>query len=155
MRHLKWTAPALVATAVVGGIGTDVKSRWYAKLDKPSWQPPGEVFGPAWTTLYTLVAVASARTLDRIDDERERRRYARALAVNLGLNVAWSWVFFTGQRPKLALAEMLLLEASTLDLIRRSARADRPAAAMLAPYAAWNGFATALTTSIVRRNPDA
>lgn len=77
-RQLRWTAPALAATAVAGGIGTDVSSPWYRSLDKPPWQPPGTVFGPAWTTLYTLIAAASARSLDRIDDGTTRRRYARS-----------------------------------------------------------------------------
>lgn len=155
MSHLKWTAPALVGTAVTGGLGTDVKSRWYARLDKPSWQPPGWAFGPAWTTLYTLIAVASARTLDRIEDEDERRAYVGALALNLGLNVGWTWLFFTAKKPKWALAEILVLEASNLDLIRRSARIDGVSAALLAPYAVWTGFATALNASIAMANPDA
>ncbi len=152
-RHLLRTAPAVAATAVLGGIGTDVSSPWYRSLDKPSWQPPGAVFGPAWTTLYALTAAASARALDRMDDADERRRYAWALGVNLGLNTAWSWLFFTVKRPRLALVEMLLLEASTVDLLRRTGRVDRTGAALLVPYAGWNAFATALTASIVRRNP--
>lgn len=154
-RSLTRTAPALVATALVGGLGTDVKSRWYAQLDKPDWQPPGWVFGPAWTTLYALIATGSARALDRIEDDDERYRYALALGANLALNVGWTWVFFRGKRPKWALAEVVLLELSTIDLVRRTAKVDGTAAALLVPYAAWNGFATALTASIARRNPGA
>ena len=63
----------------------------------------------------------------------------------MALNAGWCWLFFTAQRPKAALAEILVLEASTLALTRRA-----PA---VAPYAAWNGFATALNAAIVRRNP--
>ena len=155
MRYLKWTAPALVGTAVAGGLGTDVRSRWYDGLDLPPWQPPRWAFGPAWTTLYILIAVASARTLERIEDDDERRAYARALAVNLGLNVAWTWIFFTAKRPRWSLAEILLLEASNLGLIRRSARVDGVAAGMLVPYAAWTAFATVLNAAIVNRNPQA
>ena len=155
MRYLKWTAPALVGTAVAGGLGTDVRSRWYDRLDLPPWQPPRWAFGPAWTTLYILIAVASARTLERIEDEDERRAYARALAVNLGLNVAWTWIFFTAKRPRWSLAEILVLELSTLGLVRRSARVDGVAAGMLVPYAAWTAFATTLNAAIVARNPQA
>ncbi len=154
-RALPATGAALVATAVVGGLGTDVRSAWYSRLVKPSWQPPGWVFGPAWTTLYSLIAVASARTLDRIDDPSERRRYQVSLAVNLVLNIGWTWIFFTAKRPRLALAEILLLEASTIDLLRRSARHDPTSGVLLAPYAAWVAFATALTAAIASRNPGA
>jgi tryptophan-rich sensory protein len=151
-RHLPMTAAAVTVTAVAGGIGTDVSSDWYSGLDKPSWQPPGWVFGPAWTTLYALIAVGSARVLDRAEPE-ERRAFGAALGVNLVLNTGWSWVFFTAKRPRWALAEVLLLEASTLDLLRRAQRVDPRAHWLLAPYAGWVGFASALTAGIARRNP--
>ncbi len=150
-RYLPRTAAAVAATAVAGGLGTDVRSQWYADLRKPSWQPPGWAFGPAWTTLYALTAVSGARVLARAD-ARERRRFARALGVNLALNTAWSWVFFTAKQPRWALAESMLLETSTLDLVRRARQVDPAAAALLAPYAGWVGFATALTAAIAREN---
>ena len=129
-----------------------MRSDWYAALDKPPWQPPGWAFGPAWTTLYALIAAGSARALDRATPA-ERRSLGTALGVNLVLNTGWTWVFFTGHRPRWALAEILVLEASTLDLVRRTGRVDPVAARLLTPYAAWVGFATALTASIARRNP--
>jgi benzodiazapine receptor len=84
--------------------------------------------------------------------EAERARLEPALWINLGLNAGWSWLFFTARRPDLALADVLLLNASNADLVRRAARHDRRAAAALAPYVAWTGFATALNWSIWRRN---
>jgi tryptophan-rich sensory protein len=47
-----------------------------------------------------------------------------------------------------------LLQASNLDLIRRSARVDQLSAALLVPYAGWTAFATALNAGIVRLNPE-
>lgn len=150
-RTLLRTAAAVVVTAVVGGIGTKPTSRWYQELHRPGWEPPGAVFGPVWTGLYAAIAVGAARAIDRAD-EQEAREIERALWVNLGLNTGWSWLFFTAQRPDLALGEVVALEVSTLDLIRRVGRVDRTAAVLLAPYAVWNGFATVLTADIVRRN---
>ena len=151
-RSLLATGAAVTATAVVGGLGTDVRSRWYRNLDKPAWQPPGWAFGPAWTTLYGLIAVGSARALDRADSPAERRTLWRALGTNLVLNAGWNWLFFKGRRPDLALAEVLVLEASSLDLARRAGRTDATAGRLLWPYAAWVAFATALNASIARRN---
>ena len=150
-RQLVRTAPAVVAGAVIGGLGTRPTSRWYRALDKPAWQPPAAVFAPVWTTLYVLIAGGTASAMARMD-ERERRSLERALWVNMGLNAGWCWLFFTAERPRLALAEIVLLEASTLDLLRRVNAVDPTAHAALAPYAVWNGFATALNASIVRRN---
>jgi translocator protein len=147
------TSAAVTATAVIGVLGTDVTSRWYRHLDKPAWQPPGAAFGPAWTTLYGLMAVASARTLDRLEEPGDRRAFATAFGANLMLNAGWNWLFFKARRPRWALTEILLMEVSTLDLTRRAAHVDRPAAKMLIPYAGWVAFATALNASIARRNP--
>jgi tryptophan-rich sensory protein len=142
--HLRRTVPPVVAAAVIGGIGTRPTSPWYRSLDKPSWQPPAWLFGPVWTALYASIAVGTARAMEQADDA-ERRSLERQLWANMALNAGWCWLFFTAERPRLALAEIAVLEASTLALTRRV-----PA---LAPYAAWNGFATALNASIARRNP--
>ena len=147
------TCAAVAATAVIGTLGTDVTSRWYHQLDKPAWQPPGAAFGPAWTTLYGLIAVAGARTLNRLQEPEERRAFATAFGANLLLNAGWNWLFFKARRPDWALAEILLMEVSTLDLTRRAAHVDPPAAKMFMPYAGWVAFATALNASIAARNP--
>jgi len=96
--------------------------------------------------------VSSARALDRAGPA-ERREIGTALGVNLLLNTGWTWIFLTARRPRWALAEILVLEASTVDLMRRSRRLDPAATGLLAPYAGWVAFATALTASIARRNP--
>ena len=151
--RLAGTSAAVAATAAIGGLGTDVTSRWYQDLDKPAWQPPGAAFGPAWTTLYGLIALSSARTLNKLEKPGERRAFTTAFGANLVLNAGWNWLFFKARRPRWALAEILLLEASTLDLTRRANKADTPAARMLVPYAGWVAFATALNASIAHRNP--
>ena len=149
------SSAAIAVTATVGSAGTDVKSTWYRRLDKPTWQPPGPAFGIAWTILYVLLAAASARALECAEqspDPAERNRYLRSYAVNLVLNASWTWTFFRAKRPPLALAEVVLLLASTLELTWRTRRLDRAAGMALLPYAGWPSFATALTAEIARRN---
>src|SRR5687767_12898401 len=82
---------AAIAVAVVGGLATDTASDWYQALDRPAWQPPGAVFGPVWTVIYVLIAVSA--TLAWRDLHGPRRRLVLGLfAVNLVLNVAWTWI---------------------------------------------------------------
>lgn len=145
---------ACAGAATLGALGTKVDSAWYKNLNKPVWQPPGWVFGPAWTTLYSLTALASGRVLTRLPTSQERRAYVGELGTNMAVNVAWSWLFFSARRPDASLIASALLEVSTLRLLRKAATVDRVSATMLAPYAAWVGFATALNGEILRLNPD-
>ncbi len=155
-RTLAATSVAVAATAAVGSLASrDVRSTWYARLRKPAFQPPGEVFPVVWTALYADIAVTSATAIDRLrDDGRgpEADALARALAVNLALNASWSWVFFAAHRLRSAVVVAGALAASSADLTRRVGRADRRAGAALAPYAVWCAFATVLSAAIWRRN---
>ncbi|BCJ46955.1 sensory protein TspO [Actinoplanes ianthinogenes] len=147
------TTAAVVAAAGAGSLATDPKSAWYRTLRKPSWQPPPAAFPAVWTPLYALIAVAGARALDRSPDAAGRRAFGWTYGVDLGLNAAWTLLFFGAKRPRLALAEILALNAANVVLWRQAGRIDRLAGAALAPYVAWCLFATALNTAIVRRNP--
>jgi hypothetical protein len=55
----------VTGVAVVGGLATDPGFRWYARLRKPVWQPPGSAFPLVSTPLYGLIAYVGARALDR------------------------------------------------------------------------------------------
>jgi len=46
---LGFTAGLLTAKAI---------PEWFATLNKPSFNPPGYLFGPVWTTLYLLMGVS-------------------------------------------------------------------------------------------------
>ena len=145
-----WAA-AVTAVAVVGGLATDTSSEWYRDLEKPSWQPPGSVFGPVWTVLYVLIAVAA--TLSFRDVGGPRRRLVLGLyAANLALNVAWTWIFFQGHAPTAAGIEIVFLLATIVALIWLVRPHNRAAALALAPYGAWVAFATALTWAIAAHN---
>lgn len=155
-RTLAGTALAVGATAVAGSLLTRPRSRWYRSLSTPAWQPPGWAFPVAWTALYADIAVVGALSLaDLAETGRadERRRYVVALGTNLGLNAAWSGIFFTAQRLRPAAVESVLLAASSADLVRRSWQVSPQKGKTLLPYAGWTAFAAVLTGEIARRNP--
>ncbi|WP_219468319.1 TspO/MBR family protein [Nonomuraea rhizosphaerae] len=147
------TALATGAAAAIGSLATTPKSAWYQRLRKPSWQPPARAFPLVWTPLYALIAYGSARALSQAGNGQAALR--RTLAADLLLNAAWPALFFRARSPRLALAEIVVLNAVNVALVRQAARADRTAGALLMPYAAWTAFATALNASIARHNPGA
>ena len=51
---------ALVALAAACG-SVALPDAWYAALAKPSFNPPNAIFGPVWTVLYVLIAIAAWR----------------------------------------------------------------------------------------------
>ncbi|WP_020107008.1 TspO/MBR family protein [Nocardia sp. 348MFTsu5.1] len=157
MRSIVKTSGAVAITAVVGSIAAqDARnSYWYRRLSKPPFQPPARLFPIVWTALYADVAISSAATIDALNDDIrhiDAAAFEKALAVNLILNGAWTWVFFKAHRTGAATLLAAALTASSADLVRRAAPASITASAALMPYAGWCGFATMLSGAIWRRN---
>jgi len=148
-------AICLLICFAAAGIGSALTlpaiSSWYETLAKPSFNPPNAVFGPVWTVLYALMAVAMWRVWMR-SSGAERRRCAGIFAVQLALNVAWSAVFFAGRSPGGGVVVILALLVAIVATIVAFARVDRLAAWLLSPYLAWVLFASLLNVSIWRLN---
>jgi tryptophan-rich sensory protein len=127
---------------------------WYRTLDRPEWNPPDAIFGPVWTGLYTLMGISLVQVARATEPSSgtARRVGLGLFAVQLALNGAWSWIFFSQHAIGLALADILVLWVAIAATIGAFWRVRRSAAALLVPYLAWVTFATALTASIWLRN---
>ena len=144
---------AIAAIAVVLACGALFPpGDWYAALRKPTWQPPNWLFGPVWSSLYALLAIALALLLQA----RPGPRRSVALVwfgVQLALNAAWSPLFFGLQQPSLAFVCICLLWIAQLGSILAAFKL-RPAAGWLqVPTLAWVSFALVLNGVIVALNP--
>jgi tryptophan-rich sensory protein len=136
------------AVAAVGGAVTATSvGTWYAGLAKPPFNPPDWVFGPVWTVLYLMIAVAGWR-LWRRRGEAGAGLALGAWGLQLALNLGWSLVFFGARMIGLALAEILVLLAAILATTLLSWRVDPLAGALFVPYALWVGFATVLNGAL-------
>ena len=143
--------PFLLAVAVVaaiGGLAAGSAGSTYRSLELPPFAPPSWLFGPVWTVLYVLMAVAAWLVW-------RRTGWTTGLTwwvVQLVLNLAWTPLFFAADRYGLALVDIVVLIGAlvvTMLLFRRTSTA---AAWLLVPYLAWVVFATALTVGIVVLN---
>jgi translocator protein len=139
---------ALFLVLVLGGgiaLGSiTVQDGWYANLAKPPFNPPGWVFGPAWTLLYIFIAVAGWR----IHHEMRAAGARKLWWVQLVLNFLWTPVFFGAHQIGVALVVILLMLAAIVAFIASARRHDRLSAWLFVPYAAWTSFATVLNASI-------
>jgi tryptophan-rich sensory protein len=125
---------------------------WYAGLAKPLFNPPNWVFAPVWTFLYILMAVALWRILCLPADTPGRRLGLALFFVQLGMNAAWSWMFFGAQSPLLGMINILPQLIVIIVTVGAFRRLDKAAAGCLVPLAAWVGFASLLNFEILRLN---
>lgn len=133
----RWTAPEI--------------PRWYATLSKPPFNPPAWIFGPVWTILYLLMAIAAWR-VSEAEASPARTAALTLFLVQLALNMLWSWIFFSRHAIGAALVEVIVLWVAigvTTILFRRI---DSAAAYLMVPYWAWVTFASVLNGALRRLN---
>lgn len=144
---------AVQAVGLAGGLFTASSvNTWYAHLNKPSFNPPNAVFGPVWTLLYLLMALAALRVWRSAAPDGRRLKAILLFALQLVLNLEWSLVFFGLRQPTLALIDLGCLFLGVVATAVCFWRIDRPASLMMAPYAAWVAFAGLLNFEICRLN---
>ncbi len=154
----QWLVLALLliiclSTAGLGAAWTNLSLEdWYATLNKPFWNPPKWVFGPVWTTLYIMMAIA-AWLVWRKKGLADARLPLLLFGVQLFFNAAWSALFFGMRHPGFAFADIVLLWVAILATIISFWSESKLAAILLVPYLAWVSFATTLNFSIWRLNP--
>ena len=142
----------LVACFLAASLGAVfMPGDWYARLKKPSWNPPAWVFGPVWTTLYAMMAVAAWLVWKR-GGFAARRGPLALFITQLVLNATWTPLFFGLHQPGFACAEIVSLWLAIAATLAAFWPLNRASAWLLAPYLAWVSFATALNFALWRLN---
>lgn len=144
-------AAAAIAVAILGGLMTDL-GPWYTSLRQPAWKPPDWLFGPAWTVIFALTAIAGYLGWRQAPDRKTREWLLVLFAANAFLNVLWTLLFFGLHRPDWALYEVGFLWLSIVLLIMLLRRFAARASWLLAPYIAWVSFAAVLNLTVVKLN---
>jgi translocator protein len=136
----------LAVGAFAGMYTSAAVPEWYASLNRPSFNPPGWVFGPVWTVLYILMGVSLFLVW------KEPPGQARNLAMGvfffqLALNFAWSFIFFYSKMIGPALIEIIVLWISIVIMMVLFYKIRPQAAWINIPYLLWVSFATALNAA--------
>lgn len=146
-----WLAVCFLVAAV-GAAASLQAGIFYAGLVRPVWAPPAAVFGPVWSMLYAMMAVAAWLVWER----RELRPARIALAffvLQLILNALWSWLFFGWKQGALSFLDVVLLWVLIVATLMLFWRVRLLAGLLLVPYLAWVTFASALNYQIWQLNP--
>ncbi len=148
---LIWVALCFAGAGVSGSWTANEIDGWYRTLHRPSIAPPDWVFGPVWTLLYALMAVAAWQVWQSAPSAP--RTWGLTLFLGqLALNFAWTWIFFRQHAIGAALAEIVVLWAMIAVTTLMFARVSPAPAWMMAPYWAWVTFATVLNGAFWRLN---
>ncbi len=138
-----------VGGGLVGFLTQPGNDIWYQQLNKPWFNPPGWVFGPAWTLLYLFMAVSVYLVWRKVG---WRWSILKWYFVQLGLNFLFSIIFFSFKSPLLAFFEIVLLQMAILKTFVEFKQVSKTAGYLLVPYLAWVGFACLLNLAIVILN---
>lgn len=144
-------AAIAIATAALGGALTRLDG-WYYALQQPWFKPPDWAFGPAWSLIFALTALAGVLSWRAAREARLQRIVLLLFLGNAGLNVLWSYLFFWCQRPDWALTEVGVLWSSVALLVFAGSRLDYRAGALLVPYLGWVSLAALINQQVVALN---
>ncbi|MDD2655788.1 MAG: tryptophan-rich sensory protein [Candidatus ainarchaeum sp.] len=125
-------------------------ANWYAYLEKPSFSPPDWLFAPVWILLYLLMGI-SAHLIFRSKSPASRNALS-IFAIQLVLNVCWSFAFFGLFSSFYGFLVIMLLWAAIILTILYFYKISKPAAYLLVPYLLWVTFAMILNYSIMVLN---
>ncbi|MFK7788816.1 MAG: TspO/MBR family protein [Phycisphaeraceae bacterium] len=140
------------AVSFLGATASINAGAFYTELQQPTWAPPGWLFGPVWMVLYTLMAI-SAWLVWRIDGFKANRAILLLFLIHLIPNALWSWVFFAWWMGLASVVTIIILWLMIATTCVGFWKVKPVAGALLLPYLAWVGFATALNITLWQMNP--
>jgi tryptophan-rich sensory protein len=146
-----WLGVCFAASAI-GAIASIEAGSFYGQLVQPVWSPPTWVFGPVWTALYTLMAIA-AWLVWRCGGFSSNRQALTLFLLQLAFNALWSWLFFSWKLGLYSFADILMLWCLLLATLVSFWQVRWLAGLLLIPYLLWVSFAALLNYSLWQLNP--
>jgi benzodiazapine receptor len=145
-------ALVFVAAAIGGFVTAQPVRTWYRTIRKPAWNPPDWLFGPVWTVLYILMALALWRVWRTGWSQPGVWLSVVLFLAQLALNVLWSAIFFGRHQLGWAVVEIAVLWVFLLATLIAFFGHQALAGWLLVPYLAWVSFAGILNYTVWRLN---
>lgn len=148
---IKNIAIPLGGGALAGFLTKNGVEKFNATAAKPVFMPPGWLFPVAWSILYILMGIA-AYYVETATPLADRKKAMTLYYIQLALNFAWSFIFFSARKYLLALiwvAAMLgVIVATTAEFYKLNKKAGY----LMIPYNIWTAFAMVLNFAVWMMN---
>jgi tryptophan-rich sensory protein len=149
-------ALAIIICEAAGAVGSVFTApaipTWYASLNKPWFTPPGWFIGAAWIVLYFLMGVSLYLVCKKGFSKYKVKEATALFALQLALNVSWSFAFFGMKSPLNGLVVIIALWAAVYVTMKSFKKIDKTAGRLMLPYIAWVTFAALLNLAVAVAN---
>jgi len=125
---------------------------WYSTIIKPSWSPPGWLFGPIWTILYTIIAFSFGTVFYKTLTGKLSWVIALPFILNLIFNFSFTYLQFGLKNNLLASIDILLVLVTLIWALLVIYPEIKWVAMANIPYLVWVSFATVLQLTITFLN---
>lgn len=125
---------------------------WYQTLIKPSWAPPSWLFGPAWTFLYTLIAISFSYVFYLFSKGKITFLVLLPFILNLVFNFTFTYFQFGLKNNVLALIDILLTLITLVWFLIAIFPYAKWVTYINIPYLCWVSFATVLQMTVTFLN---
>ncbi|MFM9151256.1 MAG: TspO/MBR family protein [Candidatus Planktophila sp.] len=137
----------VLAYAIGSGLWVNTGDNWYANLNKPSWQPPGFVFGIIWPYNFIVLGIA-ATVIGQRASTPAAFTYIAFFALSVIAALTWAYLFYRPHNLTGASIALTLTALLTIPMTYILFTTSIPMAIAMMPYQVWVAIAAALSWSI-------
>ena len=131
-------------------------SFWYKNLNRALWEPPGWVFGVAWTTVMLCFSIYLAFIIKGLEISFSIFNYKTDLfklyLFHLLLNISWNYLFFNKHLIELALIDIIILTILMFYFLFKYFSVLKFKSILILPYCTWLIIASSLNFYIAIYN---
>jgi translocator protein len=139
---------AIVLIYVIGsGLWVNTGDNWYANINKPSWQPPGFVFGIIWPYNFIVLGIA-ATVIGQRASKPAAFTYISFFALSVAAALTWAYLFYRPHDLTGAALALTATAALTIPMTYILFTISIPMAIAVLPYQVWVAIAATLNWSI-------